>query len=259
MRILVSNDDGYQSPGIQVLTQSLRKLGHEVWVVAPQRDRSTVGHSLTLHKPLRMQSVGTQEYFVSGSPADCVYMATRFVMKDALPDLVVSGINQGANLGNDIFYSGTVAAAREGLMFGIPSVAISLCCGLPERLDPSHRWEGSEMFVQKYFNQLIEEKAFSTEYLTNISIPDTSADKIKGMKITKQGRRFYSDLVREATDPRNKKYYWVGGSYEGFDKIEGTDCVAVNDGYVSLTPLRIDTTYYDGLERMAKVEEIPWS
>jgi 5'-nucleotidase len=254
MKILLSNDDGFSSPGIRILFEELKKKGHEVILVAPASDRSTVGHSLTLHKPLRIKENGPGDYQVSGSPADCIYVATRQIL-DEKPDLVISGINNGANLGNDIFYSGTVAAAREGLLYGIPSMAISLARGIPGG-GSSHGWDAAEKFVKKSLQGLIEANIWSVGHLINVNIPEVAPDEIKGIKLTVQGKRNYSNSVQERTDPRGKKYYWVGGNYVGFDNIEFSDCVAVNDGFVSVTPLKIDTTDYQGFESFRIIENV---
>ncbi len=257
MKILVSNDDGYRARGIHVLTNGLRKSGHDVVVVAPARDRSTVGHSLTLHKPLRMVEVAENEYWVSGSPADCIYMATRHLLKSEKPDLVVSGVNNGANLGHDIFYSGTVAAAREALLFGIPSVAVSLARGMPDE-NSTGNWDTVTQFVEGGLNKMIMDGFFEQSHLTNINIPDVTSSELKGIKVASQGRRNYADVVQEHRDPRNKKYYWVGGAYQGYDPIENSDCVFVNEKYISVTPLKIDTTDYESLNEMRKVENVSW-
>jgi 5'-nucleotidase len=238
MNILVSNDDGIESPGILKLAKALEEVG-EVTVVAPQRERSTSGHSLTLHKPLRCYEVSKNYYAVSGSPADCVYMATRQIMKKK-PDIVVSGINRGANLGNDIYYSGTVAAAREGACFGSKAVAFSLCLGHhSEKVD--FNWDTAARFA-KVFVPLVFRRKVPHDHVINVNVPNLPADKIKGVKISKQGLRYYTDLITVRQDPRNRPYYWLGGEYKGFENIPGSDCVHVDKGYISITPLKIDTT-----------------
>lgn len=250
MNILISNDDGYQSEGIQKLAAGLRELKHEVVVVCPYTERSTTGHSLTLHKPLRVHEVGFKTYALTGSPADSVYWATRHLLKDKKPDLVVSGINRGANLGHDIFYSGTVAAAREGALFGIPAIAISLAIHLQAK-DPVAHWDSAVEFAKKLVPWFMKQN-FPTHHVLNVNVPNIPQSEIKGVRMSRQGRRIYADVVQEALDPRKKKYYWVGGSYTGFDQIPDSDCVHVDQGYISLVPLETDTTSYTLRDTLSK-------
>lgn len=250
MNILISNDDGIESPGILLLAAALESLGH-VTVVAPQRERSTSGHSLTLHKPLRCYEVRPNYYAISGSPADCVYMATRLLMKKK-PDIVVSGINKGANLGNDIYYSGTVAAAREGAYFGSKAIAFSLALGHHlDKTPPS--WDTAVQFA-KLFVPMTFKKTFPANHILNVNVPNLPASQIKGVRVSKQGMRYYSDEITDRVDPRNRHYYWLGGEYKGFENIPGSDCVHVDQGYVSITPLKIDSTDYDLMEEFKNWE-----
>jgi 5'-nucleotidase len=259
MKILISNDDGIHSPGLQQLAAGLKEIGAEVTVVAPHRERSTTSHSLTLHKPLRVFEVQERAYAVSGSPADCVYFATRHLLRNDKPDLVVSGINRGANLGHDIFYSGTVAAAREAALFGIPSIAMSLSINHKNPDDEPH-WKTAVKFAQVLVPWFKKAK-FPASHVLNVNVPNLLPEDIKGTKVSRQGRRVYEDVVAEARDPRNKKYYWVGGKYTGFDQIPDSDCVHVDQGFISLVPLKCDTTdyelrdklkFWDGLEFPAR-------
>lgn len=243
MRILISNDDGIESPGILKLAQGLRASGLDVTVVCPHRERSTTSHSLTLHKPLRVFEVEKQTFAVTGSPADCVYFATRFLLKSNKPDLVVSGVNRGANLGHDIFYSGTVAAAREAALFGIPAIAMSLALNLKEPGSTPY-WETAVDFATTLVPWFARKK-FPPTHVLNVNIPNLPASEIKGIRVSRQGRRVYTDVVTEGIDPRGKKYYWVGGPYSGFDQIPDSDCVHVDQGFISLVPLKTDTTDYD--------------
>lgn len=254
MRILLSNDDGAESPGIQRLAEALRQQKYDVWVVAPSQDRSTVGHSLTLHKPLHLKSLGHQMYAVSGSPADCVYMATRHLMKTK-PDLIISGINRGANLGNDLFYSGTVAAAREGVLFGVKSLAVSLCAEFPISNSHQLHWETAVQTAAQLIPKIADERLTFDDTVLNLNVPDIPLASLKGLKVSRQGRRYYFDSVEERVDPRGRKYYWVGGKYRDFEPIPGSDCVDVDNGYASLVPLRIDTTNYDLQKRMLEWEK----
>ena len=243
MRILLSNDDGVHAVGLKVLQRELKKLG-DVWVVAPLEEKSTTGHSLTLHKPLRLIEMGDRFFGVNGSPADCVYLGIRQVI-GGMPDLVVSGPNRGANLGQDVYYSGTVSAAREACILGLPALAVSLAVDFGKIHDESalHYASASKMAVQvirALWNGGTNE--FPIHTLFNLNVPDLAFSKIKGVKIARQGFRFYSGKVLSRKDHRGKDYFWVGGQYQGFRKEEGTDCAAVANGYASLTPLKLDST-----------------
>lgn len=239
MNILISNDDGITSPGILGLAEGLEALGAHVLVVAPQFERSTTGHSLTLHKPLRLKEVGKNRFYVSGSPADCVYMATRHVLKKK-PDLMVSGVNVGANLGQDIYYSGTVAAAREASFFGIKSIAISLCINHSDNPGTVH-WKSAFDFASKIV-PAFHESSFPASHVLNINVPNLPASAIKGAKFGFQGKRIYTDSVAECTDPRGKKYYWIGGTQNGHDQAPGSDCDLVQESYISMSALRSNAT-----------------
>lgn len=241
MRILLSNDDGVHAPGLKILQKELARLG-DVWVVAPLEEKSTTGHSLTIHKPLRLTELGHRFYGVNGSPADCVYLAIRQVMGGKMPDLVVSGPNRGANLGQDVYYSGTVSAAREASILGLRSLAVSLA------VDFSKGWSEEKLHyvtAAKATVRLIKQLAdveFPKHTLLNFNVPDVPLSKVKGVSVTRQGFRFYSGGIVKRTDHRGKDYFWVGGKYQGFRKEEGTDCHAVEEGYASLTPLKLDST-----------------
>ena len=250
MNILISNDDGVDSPGLKILAEVLGEVG-DVTVVAPHRERSTSGHSLTLHKPLRVFEVRPKHYAVTGSPADCVYMATRQIMAKK-PDVIISGINKGANLGNDVYYSGTVAAAREGAYFGCKAIAFSLCLGHHNE-KTSLFWESSARFAKTFVPMAFREN-FSSNYLLNVNVPNLPANEIKGVKISKLGRRIYSDVILDRQDPRGRHYYWIGGEYKGFEDIPGSDCVHVDQGYISVTPLKLDSTGTELMEGFKKWE-----
>lgn len=239
MRILISNDDGIDSPGIQALAREVAVLG-EVTVVAPQRERSTAGHSLTLHKPLRIHRRGERQYATSGTPADCIYLGIREIMKEK-PDIILSGVNAGANLGTDVHYSGTVAAAREGALMNIPSYAFSLV-HFPG--DETMRYEAAAR-VARQVVEATRATAFPKHTLLNVNIPNLEPEKIHGVRVARQGFRYYSSDVTRRTDPRGKDYYWIGGAYVGFEQSDVSDCHAVNEGYVSVTPLTIDCTHND--------------
>jgi len=243
MKILISNDDGVESPGIRLLAEAVSGLG-DVTIVAPHRERSTSGHSLTLHKPLRIFKVSDHVYATTGSPADCIYLGIREILK-CPPDIILSGVNRGANLGTDVHYSGTVAAAREGALMNIRSYAFSLV-DLHQILstEVSEAWK-YEMAanVAKKIIELTLNATFPSHTLLNVNIPNMVREKIKGFRITRQGFRYYSNEVTKRTDPRGKDYYWIGGSYLGFEEAALSDCHAVNEGCVAITPLTIDCTH----------------
>ena len=240
MRILVTNDDGVQAQGIAVLADALQGLG-EVWVVAPDRERSGASHSISLHSPLRLLSHGERRFAVDGTPGDCVYLAINHLFKDERPALVVSGINHGANLADDITYSGTVAAALEATMLGIPSVAVSLCGRGAQR-----NFAPTAAFTRSLVEQVLAHP-LPQGVLLNVNVPPES-DGVR-YRITRQGRRAYLQEVIEKIDPRGKPYYWIGGDELAHQDIPGSDCNAVYDEKViSVTPLHLDMTH-DPLRR----------
>lgn len=258
MRILVSNDDGVHAPGLKILAAELKKLG-DVYVVAPLEEKSTTGHSLTLHKPLRLIEMGPKFYGVSGSPADCVYLGIRQVLK-GMPDLIVSGPNRGANLGQDVYYSGTVSAAREACILGLPSMAVSLAVNFRQaKGEKSLNYLSAAKTAVKILKRL-NLKKFPKHTLLNLNVPDLPVSKIKGTQLTRQGFRYYSGSILRRTDHRGRDYYWVGGQYKGFHREEGTDCFAVENGYASLTPLKLDSTDLDCLaDYMAMAQNLGFS
>jgi 5'-nucleotidase len=240
MRILVSNDDGVHALGIKILQKELEKLG-DVWVVAPLEEKSTTGHSLTIHKPLRLIPMGHRFYGVSGSPADCVYLGIRQVMK-GMPDLVVSGINRGANMGQDVYYSGTVSAAREAAILGIRSMAVSLSIDFQKAREEKELNYATAARTAVEVLRKMDGLEIPRHTLLNLNVPDRPWSGLKGIRVTRQGFRFYSGSILRRRDHRGKDYFWVGGRYKGFRREEGTDCAAVERGYASLTPLKLDST-----------------
>ncbi len=252
--ILIANDDGIQSPGIQALAHALKKLG-QVTVVAPEREQSTMGHALTLHKPVRLANVhnetGMSQWALSGTPADCVYMGIRYVLKKK-PDIIVSGINSGVNLGNDIYYSGTVAAAREAAVLEIPAIAASLDyhyqVGAKEK---SKLFADAAQYLVQLVGQALKHR-MPPHCMLNVNFPNRPFNKIKGVKISKQGFRMYTDLVKEKYDNRGKPYFWMGGTYAGFKPIAGSDCEVLDKGYISITPCRLDITQYEYMENLER-------
>lgn len=234
MRILLSNDDGYFAPGIEQLAMGLSSLA-EITVVAPERDRSGASNSLTLDRPLSLRRTPNGFYHVNGTPTDCVHLAVTGML-DTLPDMVVSGINHGANMGDDTIYSGTVAAATEGYLLGVPAIAVSLvgkngvhfatAAGIARQL------------VERFLAQPIRNPV-----LLNVNVPDVPPEEIRGIRVTRLGRRHKAEPVVRANNPRGDTVYWVGAAGEAADAGEGTDFHAVANHYVSVTPLQIDLTH----------------
>ena len=230
--ILVTNDDGIHSPGLKTLAEALQETG-EVYVVAPDRERSAAGHSLTLHKPLRAAEVASGWYAVSGTPTDCVTLGVMGMLKEK-PQLLVSGINLGANLGDDITYSGTVSAAGEGTLLGIPSFAISA-------VDPMrHDLNIAGIFAAR-LARVVLEKHLPQDTLLNVNVP---AGEVTGVAVTRQGKRSYNEVIVEKIDPRGKTYYWIGGGEPTWELVGGSDYEAVMEGKISITPLHLDLTNY---------------
>jgi 5'-nucleotidase len=207
---------------------------HEVCVVAPERERTCVGHAITLHKPLRIKETGGGVYATNGTPADCVLLGVKAILKKK-PDLIISGINKGPNMGQDVNYSGTVAAAKEGAFLGIPSLAISINAR-------SHYYFADAIKVIEIIIQTVKENKFLDSTFLNINIPNVSYSKMRGFMVTRLGKRIYNDKVIERTDPRGGKYYWIGGNGEFYESLEGTDFYAIERGFVSITPLGLDVT-----------------
>jgi 5'-nucleotidase len=234
MRILVSNDDGYFSPGIALLAERLGKLG-EVTVVAPERDRSGASNSLTLDRPLTMRRAANGFRYVNGTPTDCVHLALTGLI-DPAPDLVVSGINFGANMGDDTIYSGTVAAASEGFLFGIPSMAISLASKAGRHFETAAAV--AIQLVERFARKPIAEPV-----LLNVNVPDIALEQLGGIETTRLGRRHKAEPVVQLTTPRGENAYWVGPAGEAEDAGPGTDFHAVASGRASVTPLQLDLTF----------------
>ncbi|MFB0506774.1 MAG: 5'/3'-nucleotidase SurE [Thermodesulfobacteriota bacterium] len=242
MSILVTNDDGIDSQGIQVLAETLKALGR-VYVVAPNKECSAMAHSLSLHRPLRVDQVREDYLAVDGTPADCVNLAVCCLLSEK-PDLIVSGINKGGNLGEDITYSGTVSAAFEGAFYGIPSFAISLVS------KDDFKFETAASFALRVARFILKNGLPKDTFL-NINVPNLNADGVKSYKITKQGRRIYGDAVVEEVDPVGEKHYWIRG-HRGFESMEGTDFEAIANHQISITPLHLDLTDYSSFEEMGK-------
>ena len=260
-RILLSNDDGIRAHGLRALQDAFGgEEGIELWVVAPETEQSAKSHALSLHDPLRVKRYGERVFSVSGTPSDSVYCALHMLMPEP-PDLVLSGINRGPNLGNDVIYSGTVAAAMEGALFGHPAVAVSLC--LPENhgehpdreLDYSHAAAATISICKS-----VLDSPPNAGVTLNVNVPYNGAEAPRGIKLCRLGYTDWSSSVHERTDPRGKQYYWIGGERSGADNIPESDNEAIGKGYITITPLHYDLTDYGSLEQVRSLacEGLEW-
>jgi 5'-nucleotidase len=242
--ILLSNDDGVSSEGLQSLRENLSKTD-EVWVVAPDSERTCIAHAITLHKPLRIKDLGDRVFSTNGTPADSVLLALKVVLPRK-PDLLISGINKGPNMGQDVNYSGTVAAAKEGAFTGCVALAVSVN-GRSDFL-----FHDATRSVVDLIHK-IRENPFPPSTLLNVNIPNIPYEMLKGFMVTSLGKRIYNGNIIERIDPRGGPYYWIGGDGEGFEPIVGSDFHAVDSGYVSLTPLHWDSTSYPAISQLKRV------
>ncbi len=241
--ILVSNDDGVEARGIRVLARALAPQGRVV-VVAPNRERSAASHSITLHRPLRVDRVERDRYAVDGTPTDCVMLGIHEILK-ARPDLIVSGINHGGNLGDDVHYSGTVSAAVEGGILGIPAIAISLV------LRGAGHFPVAGDFAARLSQRVLRE-GLPRGVILNVNVPDLPASRVAGYACTIQGKRDYGNIIVEKVDPRGRKYYWIGGDDTIFEDVHDSDCNAIGASRISITPLRVDLTDRATLRRIRR-------
>ena len=243
--ILVTNDDGIHAPGIQALARALEGIG-EVWVFAPDRQMSAVGHGVSLHRPLRVHALKERLYMVDGTPTDCVMLAIRDLLpRGRRPDLVLSGVNTGANLGDDVTYSGTVAGAFEGMLLGCHAIAMSDVSYAPKHLDTAAR-------VARSLADQVLANGMPDNTMFNVNVPDVPYDELKGVSITRMGRRDYQDEIITRHDPRGSAYYWIGGAEPSHVCETGTDFEAIEHGKVSVTPLHRDLTNYGVLEELQR-------
>ena len=236
--LLVTNDDGVHAAGLAALADALGELG-EVWVIAPEREQSACGHALTLHRPLRAVPMGERRFAVNGTPSDCVNLAVLGFMPER-PAIVVSGINHGSNLGDDVTYSGTVSAAMEATLLGVPAVAVSLL-------------EGGDLAYAAVVARLLATRVLveglPRKTLLNVNVPPPPA---RGLRVTRLGHRVYSDKIVEQADPRGRTHYWIGAGAPAWEALDGTDMGAVHDGYVAVTPVHLDLTNHAALARMTE-------
>ncbi len=239
MKILLSNDDGYKAPGLEIMAQNLADIA-EITVVAPELDRSGASNSLTLTNPVRAHTEPNGFIRVDGTPTDCVHLAITGLLEQE-PDMVIAGINSGANMGDDVLYSGTVAAATEGRFLGLPAIAISMTSS-----DPQYYATGAR--VIREIVQQLQEKPLSADTILNINVPDLPYAEIRGFRSTRLGHRHKAEPVVKAKDPRGNTIYWVGPAGAEQDAGPGTDFHAVREGYVSVTPLQVDLTNHSALD-----------
>lgn len=249
-RILISNDDGIHAPGIKLLEKVARTLTKDVWVVAPETEQSATSHSLTIRRPLRLRQVSRRRYAVDGTPTDSVLLGINHLLKKDKPTLVLSGVNRGGNLGEDVTYSGTVAAAMEATILGVPSIAFSQYL-TPDK--PIH-WATAEHWAPEIIRR-VTRAGWGRNVLINVNFPDVAADKVTGIEITRQGKRKIGDELTERLDPRGDPYIWIGAQRAEDRSTPGTDIEAVVRGAVSVTPLCVDLTDQHTMRSLATVFE----
>jgi 5'-nucleotidase len=242
--IMLTNDDGVHAPGLKMLFQQSLDLGKTV-IVAPEHDNSAASHSLTMSRPLRVREIAENIYTINGTPTDCVTIGIGKILPQK-PDLVISGINPGPNLGDDVSYSGTVSAAIESTMLGIPSIAVSLAA----ESEPLH-YGTAAAFVAR-LAKIILEKGLPKDTLLNVNVPNTASEGIEGVAFTRRGRRLYDDAIKETFDPWGRKHYWIGGGTPSFDAGEDTDSAAISVNKISITPMHLDPTNYEPLKFLQK-------
>jgi 5'-nucleotidase len=250
MRILITNDDGIHAPGLAVLERIAAALSDDVYVVAPESDQSGVAHSLSLSDPLRLRKISERHYALKGTPTDCVIMGVRSILADKAPDLILSGVNKGQNVAEDVTYSGTIAGAMEGTLLGVPSIALSQCYGPVTQKSGLH-WGCAETHAPGLIRKLLE-KGLPEGVLINLNFPDCPADEVKGLTVTRQGRRD-SELMKiePRFDGRGNPYYWIAFERPKFKPGAGTDLEAVAANRISLTPLRLDLTDDSAIAHLA--------
>ena len=242
-RVLLSNDDGIHAPGLKTLEDAIRPLVGELWVVAPETEQSATSHSLTLRRPLRIRHISDHRYAVDGTPTDAVLLGVNEVMKDGPPDLILSGINRGGNLGEDVTYSGTVAAAMEGALLGIPSIALS------QVYEDRHKvkWATANAWMPKVLKQLLS-AGWPKGIFINVNFPDRTAAKVTGIEVCRQGHRKIGGELTRGVDPRGDEYFWIGPQRDEQKFLKGSDLAAVNDGAIAVTPLALDLTHSSTLK-----------
>ncbi|GBD43478.1 5'-nucleotidase SurE [bacterium HR40] len=248
-RILVTNDDGVRAPGLMLLEEIARGFAEEVWVVAPETNHSGAGHSLTLRRPLRIRRLSERHFAVDGTPTDCVLLALQHIIRQPV-DLVLSGINHGSNLGDDVTYSGTIAAAMEATLLGVPAIALSQAC---RDRDPV-KWRTAATYAPEVIARLLLAPP-GRDVLVNVNFPDVDPEAVCGIAVTRQGKRKIGDELVERLDPRGEPYVWIGALRQEESGGEGTDIAAVASGWVSVTPIHMDMTHYASLPTLGRLFE----
>ncbi len=244
-RILITNDDGIEAEGLRVLARIADTLSRDVWTCAPINEASGVGHAITLHRPLRIRKLGDQTFTVDGTPTDCVLLAINDLIHDRKPDLVLSGINHGANIGDDVTYSGTIGATMEATLLGIPAIALSL-----EQGEAEAHWSSVEAHAPAIIEKLLGQ-AWPKETLFNLNFPDLPADQVKGIRVLRHGTRKIGDEITHHRDPRGRSYTWIGPARRHAVQPDGnTDVTAIAEGYITITPLHLDLTNYAALDEL---------
>jgi 5'-nucleotidase len=246
MLLLLTNDDGYRATGLRTLARAAGQIG-EVRIVAPEREQSATSHSLTMHLPLRRYAIDEATQSIDGTPTDSVALAVGELL-ERRPDVVLSGVNHGPNMGEDVLYSGTVAGAMEATMLGIPAVAFSYVGRDPSRI------ESFAPLLRGLIEQIVARREFPAETLHHVYLPPVEPHEVRGVRVTRLGRRVYTDSITRANDPNGREYFWIGGGGVEWRTDEGTDFEAVNQGYVSVTPLHLDLTNYGLLSEVERWE-----
>lgn len=247
-RILLSNDDGINAPGLAVLEKAVRAFTDDVWIVAPETEQSGASHSLTLHRPLRIREITPRRFGVDGTPTDSMLLAINHILADRKPDLVLSGVNRGGNLGEDISYSGTIAAAIEATLLDVPAIALSLVADN----EKTARWATAETYFPKVVRKLVG-AGWPKNVFINVNFPDVPASRVKGIRVTRQGRRKLGDELVERRDPRGRRYFWIGAVRTEESTKRGTDLAAVGANAISVTPLYLYLTHDATYRRLKKV------
>jgi 5'-nucleotidase len=256
MRILITNDDGIHAPGLKSAEKIARALSDDVWIVAPETEQSGASHSLTLSSPLRLRQVEERRFAISGTPTDCVMMAMAEIMRDTRPDLLLSGINRGSNIADDVTYSGTIAGAMEGCALGIPSIALSQSYAFFEEKREAP-WPCGETHGPKVIAKLIE-AGWPSDVLINVNFPDCAPDAVKGIEVTEQGRRdLQTATMDRRIDLRGNPYYWIGFRRVRSNPDPGTDLAAIYDSRISITPLQLNLTEFKVRDRLKSIFAAP--
>ncbi len=248
MRILLTNDDGINAPGLASLERIARTVSEDVWIVAPETDQSGTSHSLTMRRPLRIRQIEERRFAIDGTPTDCVLLALQVVLKDSRPDLVLSGVNRGFNIGEDVHYSGTVSAAMEATIFNLPAVAFSQAC----RRDAQVNWATAERFGAEVLSRLLS-NGWAENVFVNVNFPDRAPEEVQGIQVATLGKRKLGDEIVERVDPRGEPYVWIGGLTATEINKEGTDVAAIHRGFITVTPVTMDMTHRASLASLRKV------